>query len=400
MLRVNYEKCNLCGRCMEVCPFGGIGIMADRVIINEKCRLCRQCIKHCPTGALSLSKSSEGLVNHAEWQGVLVFAEQSGGVIHPVTYELIGKGRELAKKLGQPLNCVLIGYQVRGKAAELLKYGVEKVYVYDYPELECYSIEPFRAAIAAAIEETQPNILLIGATSIGRSLAPRLAVRFRTGLTADCTVLDVKENGDLIQIRPAFGGNIMAQIVTPHHRPQMATVRYKVMEPAKADSCSKGEVVSCFIDQSKLASRVTVLQATPKPEEASITDAEVIVAVGRGIRTEGDLNLALELAHLLGGQLGATRPLIECGWLPYTRQIGLSGRTVRPKLLIACGISGAVQFVAGMSNAEQIYAINSDPNAPIFNVATHAIIGDLYQIIPRLIQLIKGEGIRVLEEAN
>ena len=303
----------------------------------------------------------------------------------------------MAQKLDQPLSCVLVGHGVRETAQDLLKYGLDKVYVYDYPELKYFSIEPYAAAVGDAIAKLRPSILLIGATSIGRSLAPVLAVRFRTGLTADCTVLDVKENGDLVQIRPAFGGNIMAQIVTPRHRPQMATVRYKVMEPAVASPAVQGEVVVCSLTPEQLQSKVKVLQVTPKPEEASITDAEVIVAVGRGIRSEGDLQLAAELAQLLGGQLGATRPLVENGWLPYTRQIGLSGRTVRPKLLIACGISGAVQFVAGMGNAEQIYAINTDPNAPIFNVATHAIVGDLYQVIPRLIERIKGEGIHGLE---
>lgn len=397
MLFIDYDKCDRCGRCIEVCPFGGLEMAEGRVVVNEKCRLCRQCLKHCPQEALSIVRARRKRQDLSAWRGVLVYAEQSAGKIHPVTYELIGKGKELAQKLDQPLSCVLVGHGVRETAQDLLKYGLDKVYVYDYPELKYFSIEPYAAAVGDAIAKLRPSILLIGATSIGRSLAPVLAVRFRTGLTADCTVLDVKENGDLVQIRPAFGGNIMAQIVTPRHRPQMATVRYKVMEPAVASPAVQGEVVVCSLTPEQLQSKVKVLQVTPKPEEASITDAEVIVAVGRGIRSEGDLQLAAELAQLLGGQLGATRPLVENGWLPYTRQIGLSGRTVRPKLLIACGISGAVQFVAGMGNAEQIYAINTDPNAPIFNVATHAIVGDLYQVIPRLIERIKGEGIHGLE---
>lgn len=284
---------------------------------------------------------------------------------------------------------VFIGSNIYDKAEELLHYGVDKVFVYDEEELKYFRIEPYTAAFSDFINNIKPAAILVGATTIGRSLAPRIAARFKTGLTADCTILDMKENTDLVQIRPAFGGNIMAQIVTPNSRPQLATVRYKVMTAPERSEEVKGEIIKCEIKKENLKSKITALDVKKKNKDVGISDAEIIVAAGRGVKSEKDIDLLKELAELLGGEFACTRPLIEAGWVDAKRQIGLSGRTVRPRLIIACGISGAVQFTAGMNNSDYIFAINTDDKAPIFKVANYGIVGDLYKIIPDLIEKIK-----------
>lgn len=284
---------------------------------------------------------------------------------------------------------LFLGSNIENKAQELLHYGVDEVFVYDREELKDFRIEPYAAAFEAFINKVKPSTILVGATTVGRSLAPRIAARFRTGLTADCTVLDIKENTDLVQIRPAFGGNIMAQINTPNTRPQLATVRYKVMNAPERSTAAFGKITICDIDSSKLSSNIKVLKVTHKEKEESISDAEVIVACGRGIKSEKDMALVYELADLLGAQVAGTRPLIEAGWLDAKKQIGLSGRTVKPRLLITLGVSGAVQFAAGMNGAEYIFAVNQDEKASIFNIAHYGIVGDIYEVVPQLIEKIK-----------
>lgn len=392
MLYVNHNQCDLCQECLEACPFNAIEVNDQKIEFTAACKVCKICIKQCPQEAISLEEDTNQGVNKDDYQGVLVFAEQVEGQVHPVTYELIGKGKELADKMGSEVNAVLVGHDFTDQADEILRYGVDNVYVYDQSELAHYRIEPYAAALEDCIEEYKPSIVLIGATSIGRSLAPRISTRFRTGLTADCTILDVKENTDLVQIRPAFGGNIMAQIITPKHRPQMATVRYKVMNAPEKVENPTGKIVECSIDNEKLTSGIKVKQVTKKPQVESIEDAEVIIAGGRGIREEKDLEMLYQLAEMLGGKVAVTRPLIEKGWGDYQQQIGLSGRTVRPKLIITVGISGSVQFVAGMKNAERIFAINNDPEASIFKVAHYGVVGDLYEVMPRLLDKVKEGG--------
>ena len=392
LLSVDYSKCNLCKQCLDACPFAAIEISAGQLQFTEACKVCKICIKRCPNQAISLSDIQKASVNKDDYRGVLVFAEQVEGEIHPVTFELIGKGLELAAKVGQEVNAVLVGHNFISQPETILRYGVQNVYVYDQPELAHYRVEPYAAALEDCIKRYKPAIVLVGATSIGRSLGPRISTRFRTGLTADCTILDIKENTDLVQIRPAFGGNIMAQIVTPRHRPQMATVRYKVMNPPQEIANPVGQIVPLRVSEDQLQSRIKVLEITKKPVLESIVDADVIIAGGRGLREEKDLRMLYELADLLGGKVAVTRPLIENGWGKYHQQIGLSGRSVRPKLIITVGISGSVQFVAGMKNSDYIFAINNDPKASIFNVAHYGIVGDLYQIVPQLIERIKEGG--------
>lgn len=392
LLSVEYGKCNLCKQCIEACPFNAIEIVDGKIQFTAACKVCKICVKRCPSQAIALSEVKKPTVNKAEYSGVLVFAEQLEGAVHPVTFELIGKGKELAAKVGHQVNTVLVGHNVADQTQSILRYGVDNVYVYDHPALAHFRIEPYAAALEDCIRTYKPSVILIGATSIGRSLAPRISTRFRTGLTADCTILDMKENTDLVQIRPAFGGNIMAQIVTPNHRPQMATVRYKVMTAPAEVTNPTGKVIHCSLSDEQLQSRIQVVQITRKEQLESIVDAEVIVAGGRGIREEKDMKMLYDLAEALGGKVAVTRPLIEAGWGGYHQQIGLSGRSVRPRLIITVGISGSVQFVAGMKNAETIFAINQDPNASIFNVAHYGIVGDLYEIIPRLIEQVQEGG--------
>lgn len=390
-LVVNQEKLNakIISELLEICPFGAMEEHAGKIEINAACKMCKLCVKTGPKGVMEFVEEPIVQVDKSLWKGVAVYVDHVEGVIHPVTLELIGKAKELAAKINQPVYALFIGSGINAKAEELLHYGVDKVFVYDQKELEEFRIEPYAAAFEDFINNVKPSSILVGATTIGRSLAPRVAARFRTGLTADCTILDMKENTDLVQIRPAFGGNIMAQIVTPNNRPQFCTVRYKVMSaPERAEAIS-GKIIECQIDNSKLNSNIDVLKITKKEIEESISDAEVIVVASRAIKVEKDMAMIYELAELLGGQVASTRPLIENGWVNAKKQVGLSGRTVKPKLIITCGVSGAVQFTAGMNNSDCIIAINKDPKAQIFNCAHYGIVGDIYEIIPALIENIK-----------
>ncbi len=388
-LVVNQEKISNIEELIKICPFGALENNNGIVEINGACKMCKLCVKKGPKGAVEYIEEEIKEIDKSLWNGIGIYVDHVDGEIHPVTYELIGKARELAGKINQPVYAVFIGSNISIKAQELLHYGVDKVFMYEDEELNYFRIEPYTAAVEDFINNVKPTAILVGATTIGRSLAPRIAARFKTGLTADCTILDIKKNTDLIQIRPAFGGNIMAQIVTPNSRPQLATVRYKVMTAAKRNEEIKGEIVTCSIEKGKLKSGITALSIKKKDTEVGISDAEIIVAAGRGVKSEKDLELVKELAKALNAEFACTRPLIEAGWVDAKRQIGLSGRTVRPRLIIACGISGAVQFTAGMNNSEYIFAINIDEKAPIFKAAHYGVVGNLYEIIPQLIEKIK-----------
>jgi electron transfer flavoprotein alpha subunit len=388
-LVVNQEKISNIEELIKICPFSALENNNGIVEISGACKMCKLCVKKGPKGAVEYIEEKIEEIDKSLWNGIGVYVDHVDGEIHPVTYELIGKARELAGKINHPVYAVFIGNNISHKAEELLHYGVDNVFVYDDEELKYFRIEPYTAAFEDFINKVKPTAILVGATTIGRSLAPRIAARFKTGLTADCTILDIKENTDLVQIRPAFGGNIMAQIVTPNSRPQLATVRYKVMTAPKRSEEITGEIVACNIDKEKLKSGITALEIKKKDTEVGISDAEIIVAAGRGVKSEKDLELVKELAKALNAEFACTRPLIEAGWVETKRQIGLSGRTVRPKLIIVCGISGAVQFTAGMNNSDYIFAINTDEKAPIFKAAHYGVVGNIYEVIPQLIEKIK-----------
>ena len=378
---------------VELCPFGAISEADGAVSIGSNCRMCKLCVRKGPAGAVTFEEEAPAAFDRSAYSGVAVFAEQRDGRVHPVSLELMGKARELAGVTGQPVLAVLIGANVEAAACELLCYGVDRLFVYEAPALRHFTVSPYASAFADFIEKTRPSSVLVGATSLGRSLAPKVAARVHSGLTADCTMLEMRENTDLVQIRPAFGGNIMAQIISPNARPQFCTVRYKIFDaPEKGDP--HGEIVKVPVTAAMLAGGTEVLRVEEKPRHIDISDAEVIVACGRGVKSREDLAMCGELADLLGAQLACTRPLVECGWLDPMHQIGLSGRTVKPKLIVTVGISGSVQFAAGMRASEMIVAINADRSAPIFDVAHYGFVGDLYKILPGLIRdirAVKGE---------
>ena len=390
-LRIHQERLDEDGirQLIEICPFGAISCRDGKVEIDSGCRMCRLCVKKGPGGAVEYMETQEPGINKDEWRAVAVYVEYNGKAVHPVTFELIGKARELAAVTGHPVYALFMGYQVGEKAEELLAYGVDQVFVYDRKELEHFSVLTYANVFADFITRIRPSSILVGATNAGRSLAPRVAARFRTGLTADCTVLEMKENTDLVQIRPAFGGNIMAQIVTPKNRPQFCTVRYKIFSAPPVTKEPSGTIRTMEVTEDMIDRRIRVEEIIHKPKEIDISEAEVIVAVGRGVKSQADLEIIRELAAALDAQLACTRPLIECGWFDARRQIGLSGRTVKPKLIITIGISGSVQFAAGMRGAECIIAINTDRKAPGFDIANIGLVGDWYEILPRLLKTVK-----------
>lgn len=383
------KACDLCQVCVQKCPFHALTLEQDHISVGAGCKMCKACIKLCPNKAISIEEK-KAVIDKQAYHDILIYVEHLNGRIHPVTYELIGKALELADKVQQHVNAVFIGSKIHAYAEELLHYGVQKVFVYDEEELAYFRVDNYVNAFEDCILKSKPAAVLVGATSVGRSLAPRCATRFHTGLTADCTLLDMRENTDLVQIRPAFGGNIMAQILTSNHRPQFATVRYKVMDPAQRSTAAQGEIIPCQLTKEQLHSSITMHQIEKLQQELSISEAEVLVVAGAGVKDDKTMELVQQLAELLHGMVGVTRPMVESGRGSYLQQIGLSGRTVKPKLIITCGVSGAIQFVAGMKSSDLIIAINQDEHAPIFDVAHYAVIGNLEEILPTLIEKIKG----------
>ncbi|MCD7888253.1 MAG: electron transfer flavoprotein subunit alpha [Clostridiales bacterium] len=389
LIRFNAARCDLCGTCIRDCPFGALSMGERGIEVGETCRMCGQCVRRCPHKAITFEQKA-GAVDKRQWRDFLIFVEQERGDIHPVAYELIGEARKMAPKVGYKVNCVLVGGEGTAQNAEkLLPYGVDTVYVYEHPGFAGFKADCYADAVADCIANTQPSSVLIGATSLGRSLAPRLSTRYHTGLTADCTTLDIQPNTDMVQIRPAFGGNIMAQILIANSRPQFATVRYRVMDRAKRVDKPTGIVARCEVTEAMVHSGIEVISSTLIEKKKTIEEAERIVAIGRGVRNEEGVELCRQLAQALGAQLAFTRPMVEQGVGDQLHQIGLSGHTVRPKLIITCGVSGAIQFTSCMNSAETIVAINSDPNAQIFGVASYCIVDDLYQVVPKLTQLLQ-----------
>lgn len=388
-LKVDHNLCNLCGKCESVCPSQAIKISNNKLIIQNSCTACGLCIDACESKVLRINKKSIFSINKHEWTGILVYVEEKKDGIHPVTYELIGKALELAKPLKYKVYCIFIGDDIKGKAEELKRYGVEKVFIYDNKKFEYYRQDIYANAFQHCISRLKPSIVLIGGTDTGKSIAPTVATRFNTGLTADCTELLVKENSDLVQIRPAFGGNIMARIVTENHRPQFATVRYNVMNEAKKLDEERDNLVKCSIEEEKLKSKIEVLQVEELKIEESISEAKVLVVAGQGFKSKEDLWMAEELAFLLNGKFASSRALVEKGWVPYDKQIGLSGKTVKPEIIITCGVSGSVQFMAGMKGSKNIMAINEEKDAPILSIAHYPICGDLYEVLPKLVDRLK-----------
>ena len=376
------------GDLTELCPFSAITYENDVISINAGCSMCGLCVRNGPPGVFTWKETAhpashlEPIAEKSAWLGIAVFAELQNGRLHNVAGELIGKARQLAS--GQPVYALLIGSDISDAAEQLLMYGTDRVFLYDDPKLAQFDMEPYANIFSDFISKVKPSSIMVGATSIGRSLAPKIAARFRTGLTADCTALEMRNGTDLIQIRPAFGGNIMARIITPKHRPQFCTVRYKVFSSPDPVKNPQGVIEKMPVDDAFLKSRVRILSVEKKPLETDLSEARMVVAVGRGLKKREDLKLAEELAGCLGAQTACTRPLVENGWFNSKRQIGLSGRTVNADLIITLGISGSVQFAAGMRGSQCIIAVNNDAKASIFDIAHYGFVGDLYEVIPAL----------------
>ncbi len=387
-LFIDAEKCVGCKACVKACPFGALEMDGKLAVVNANCTFCGACVDSCKFGAITLHKAETASgVDISQYNGVWVFGEQIHGEIQGVARELISKGRELADKLGEPLTVVVLGSGMDSACRELLEYPVDRVLQVDDPALADYAAEPYAAVLIDLIRQRKPSIMLAGATAIGRSFLARVAVGVHTGLTADCTGLDITSDSNLLQTRPAFGGNIMAQILCRNHRPQMATVRHKVMKEAEKDGGRNGEIEKINAKGELLSSRTKRLDFIPESgATVNLTEADIIVSGGRGLGRPENFELMEQLAKALGGAVGSSRAAVDAGWIPYSHQVGQTGKTVQPKLYIACGISGAVQHLVGMSSSDVIVAINKDKDAPIFEIATYGIVGDLFEVIPAIIK--------------
>lgn len=415
-------KCIACGaRCQATCPKDAIEMneKGEPIINVEKCIGCRRCVKVCPADAIEMYYTPEeekilaemaarakeaaaqevsveeaaALAEIKEHRGVWVFIEHTENEPAVVSWELLGVGAELVQTLSVELCSVVIGDRVEYLCQESFAYGASKAYLIDDQVFHHYRTEPYYRAICYLVEKYKPEIVLIGATGLGRDLAGAVATKLNTGLTADCTGLAIDDKGLLLQTRPAFGGNIMATIVTERTRPQMATVRPHVMSLPERNASRKGEIVreSAPIKEEDVATKVleVVEDVRQGAECIDLAAAEVIVSGGRGMRARENFNMLQQLADELGGVVGCSRAVVEAGWMPVERQVGQTGKTVRPKIYIACGISGAIQHLVGMQGSDVIIAINQDKQAPIFEVATYGIVGDVFQIVPAIINRIR-----------
>jgi len=391
-IEILIDKCTGCKKCIPSCPFSLITVEDKKAKIMEGCTFCGACVEACPLEAILLERE-EKKTDLSSFRGVWVFAEQRDGEIMPVTYELLGAGRGLADELGESLSVILLGSNLKEKVKELLQYDLEKIYQVQSPFLKSYKTSLYTQAMTDLVRRECPEIILIGATSLGRDFAPRLATRLKTGLTADCTGLKIDgESRNLIQTRPALGGNIMASIISPYHRPQISTVRPKVMRRAKPVSGKDIEIIEIEARLDKKDDLVSILNIIKEEGEmADLQEAEIIVSGGRGLGKAENFSLIEKLAGLLGGAVGASRAVVDAGWIPSYHQVGQTGKTVQPKLYIACGISGAIQHQVGMRTSEIIVAINKDAEAPIFDIATFGIVEDVHKFLPLFIEKLESE---------
>jgi electron transfer flavoprotein alpha subunit len=397
MLIINYEDCTGCKLCVNNCPFGALIYEDGRVQVSDLCTLCGACANVCRKNAIHIERKQASSEELSRYKGVFVWVEleERDDRMEPrkVAYELLGKGRALADKLGQELIAIVIGDEKASGYEALGQFGADRVILCQHELLADYSTDGFANVMCALIAQKKPAVVLYGATPHGRDFAPRVAARLKLGLTADCTGLDIDADGQLVQTRPAFGGNIMASIITPYSRPQTSTVRPNVFAALKPDPDRKVVIENFPVTLKKAAIRTRVVERKYFDSDGleSIEDARVIVAGGRGCQKAANLELLREVAGKLGGVLAGTRAIVEQGWIPHTLQVGQSGTTVGPDLYIAVGISGAIQHIVGMSTSKTIIAINKDPDAPIFKTADLGIVGDGLEILPILSRMIESK---------
>ena len=384
-LTINHDLCCHCGTCIASCPFSALREEEGRVVVGAECRLCRSCVEVCPVSAITVDEG-ESRIDLSGWRGILVYLQLEEGKLHPVSLEMLGLAHDLACQSGDPIFGVAVGPGSSQAGPALRGCNITQVLYYEGESFDTFRSDAYAAAIIDCIQFLRPSIVLFGATLEGRALAPQAAVRFQTGLTADCTSLFIGGEGNLVQVRPAFGGNIMAQIVTKHSRPQLVTVRHKVMRPVTPHGDALPTLLPRPAPEAALACPAQVLEQCREGTPADITEARVLLAIGKGVASKEDNPLFAEYARKTGGMRASSRALVEKGWMPIDTQIGLSGKAVSPDLLITCGVSGSVQFQAGIRGAKYIVAINSDENAQILSLAHLPLCGDMYEILPRLIE--------------
>ncbi len=396
MLKVDIDACTGCKVCEKVCPFGAIIVEPDtkKAKVLDNCTLCGTCVNACSFNALSIERKAVSEEELALYKDVFVWGEWEKKdekiMIKNVALELLGKGRELADKLGESLAILLLGKDVEHLVEELFHHGADKVYLCEHDLLENYSTDGYATVISSVIAAEKPSIVLYGATPNGRDLAPRIAGRLALGLTADCTGLDINEARQLVQTRPAFGGNIMASILSPYTRPQMSSVRPNVFAKPDLDTTRTGTIEKVDVNLRPMSIRTKIVEEIISQDEGiNIEEAQMLVSAGRGIGTKENLALVYEMAEELNATVSGSRALVDLGWIPHPQQVGQSGKTVAPTLYFALGISGAIQHLVGMTSSDTVIALNKDPEAPIFKVADFGIVGDIFEVVPEFIKLLK-----------